>query len=76
MIREQFGKLCFLREFHKHGKFSSGCTTRRLRLSRCASTIQIVRAWNQSLRRSRNSNRLCLRLSAIISQYFNATALY
>jgi hypothetical protein len=26
--------------------------------------------WNQSLRRSPNSNRLCLRLSAMISQYF------
>ena len=30
--------------------------------------------WNQSLRRSANSNRLLLRLSAIISQYFTRAA--
>jgi hypothetical protein len=43
MIREQFGKLYFLREFNKRGQFSFARTTKRFPLSRCASAIQIVR---------------------------------
>ena len=43
MIREQFGKLNFLREFNKRGQFSFARTTKRFPLSRCASAIQIVR---------------------------------
>jgi hypothetical protein len=53
--------------------FSSARTTKRFP-SRCASTIQIVRPWNQSLRQSPNSNRPVLRLSAMISQYFFTAA--
>ena len=42
MIREQFGKLNFLREFNKRGQFSFARTMNRFPSSRCASTIQIV----------------------------------
>jgi len=39
--------------------FSSACTTKRWPSPRRVSAIQLFARWNQSLRRSTNSNRLC-----------------
>ena len=72
MIREQFGKLNFLREFNKRGQFSFARTTKRFPSSRCASAIQMVRPLESRAETQPQLQPALLRLSAMISQYFTA----
>ena len=64
-------------EFHKRGQLfirmrqRTACRCRGVRLQ-----SRSFARWDQSLRRSPNSNRALLRLSAIISQYFTVRSAF